>query len=233
MGVKPVISGGGGGSGESNSGQNIGSSGISVFKDKVTTFLRFKKLNPKSAKVTITDDVANDKIDFDVDEDSFDATKIKNRFDAAVPLVDQAEAEAGIGTTKRQWSALRVAQAIAALAPAGGGGGAKQFFTSTFANPTPGGFFAPSGESWQKGTRQQAENLILKTGTLENFVYNSYAGSPTVEVYLDGVLVATLNVTATVNVDTTTSIAVTQGQLLAYKHTVGSCSSVAISCEVT
>lgn len=38
-------------------------------------------------------------------------------------LISQGEAEAGTATTVRGWSALRVAQAIAALAPSGGGGG--------------------------------------------------------------------------------------------------------------
>ena len=44
----------------------------------------------------------------------------------AVPVVTQADAEAGTATLERLWTAQRVAQAIAALASGGGGGGLTQ-----------------------------------------------------------------------------------------------------------
>jgi len=47
-------------------------------------------------------------------------TEIKTAYQTAVPLISQLDAEAGIATAIESWSALRVAQAIAAL---GGGGG--------------------------------------------------------------------------------------------------------------
>ena len=44
----------------------------------------------------------------------------------AVPVVSQADAEAGTATLERLWTAQRVAQAIAALGSGGGGGGLTQ-----------------------------------------------------------------------------------------------------------
>lgn len=51
-------------------------------------------------------------------------SEIETAYNNQVSVVSQAEAEAGTATTVRRWTALRVAQAIAALA-AGGGGAAK------------------------------------------------------------------------------------------------------------
>lgn len=48
--------------------------------------------------------------------------EIETAYNNQVSVVSQAEAEAGIATTVRRWTAERVAQAIAAL---GGGGGTK------------------------------------------------------------------------------------------------------------
>lgn len=49
--------------------------------------------------------------------------EIAAAYNNQVAVVSQAEAEAGTATTPRRWTAERIAQAIAALAPAGGGGG--------------------------------------------------------------------------------------------------------------
>ena len=46
--------------------------------------------------------------------------EIEMAYNAQVSVIAQAEAEAGTATTVRRWTALRVAQAIAALAPPGG-----------------------------------------------------------------------------------------------------------------
>ena len=48
------------------------------------------------------------------------AGEIQTAYDSQVSVVSQAEAEAGTATTARRWTAQRVSQAIAALAPGGG-----------------------------------------------------------------------------------------------------------------
>lgn len=68
----------------------------------------------------------------------FNAMTAKAFTDLEFETISQAEAEAGTGTTPRIWTAERVAQAIAALAPAGGGdvtaAGSNDFTgTNTFA----------------------------------------------------------------------------------------------------
>lgn len=45
---------------------NVGTAGTGIFKQKTGNDLEFKKLNAGSNKISITDDVANDKIDIDV-----------------------------------------------------------------------------------------------------------------------------------------------------------------------
>jgi hypothetical protein len=52
--------------GEASTASNIGTTGVGVFKDKFGSDLRFKKINAGSAKITVTDDTDNDKIDIDV-----------------------------------------------------------------------------------------------------------------------------------------------------------------------
>jgi hypothetical protein len=52
--------------GEANTGSNVGTGGVGVYKTKAGTTLQFKKLNAGSNKVAITDDTANDEVDIDV-----------------------------------------------------------------------------------------------------------------------------------------------------------------------
>jgi hypothetical protein len=64
--------GGGGGSGESNTGSNVGAAGVGVFKQKSGVTLQFKNINAGSNKVSITDDVANNEVDVDIEENNLD-----------------------------------------------------------------------------------------------------------------------------------------------------------------
>ena len=56
------------GGGEANTASNIGTAGVGIFKDKIGSDLRFKKINAGSNKVTITDDTGNNEVDLDVAE---------------------------------------------------------------------------------------------------------------------------------------------------------------------
>lgn len=56
----------GAGGGEANTASNIGTAGVGLFKSKVGVDLQFKKLNAGSAKITLTDDVANNEVDVDL-----------------------------------------------------------------------------------------------------------------------------------------------------------------------
>lgn len=62
-----------------------------------------------------------DSVETGATADQTDA-EIETAYNNQVSIVSQAEAEAGVATTVRRWTAQRVAQAIAALA---GGGGSK------------------------------------------------------------------------------------------------------------
>jgi hypothetical protein len=67
--ITPVwkqVDGASGGSGEANTGSNVGAAGVGVFFQKSGVDLQFKKLNAGSAKVSISDDVPNTEVDIDV-----------------------------------------------------------------------------------------------------------------------------------------------------------------------
>jgi hypothetical protein len=54
--------------GEANTASNVGTAGVSVFKQKTGVDFEFKNINAGSNKVTITDDTGNNEIDIDVVE---------------------------------------------------------------------------------------------------------------------------------------------------------------------
>ncbi len=56
----------GAGSGEANTASNVGTGGVGVFKQKSALDLEFKRINAGSAKITVSDDVANDEVDVDL-----------------------------------------------------------------------------------------------------------------------------------------------------------------------
>jgi hypothetical protein len=60
--------GGAGGGGEANTASNVGSGGVGLFKQKLSSTLQFKNINAGSTKITITDDTGDDEVDIDVDE---------------------------------------------------------------------------------------------------------------------------------------------------------------------
>lgn len=75
-----------GGGGEANTASNVGTGGVGVFKQKVGVDLQFKKLNGGSAKITITDDTANNEVDVDLGA-------------VAVTQLSDVSAKTGSGTT--------------------------------------------------------------------------------------------------------------------------------------
>jgi hypothetical protein len=57
--------------GEANTGTNVGTAGVGVFKQKTGVNLEFKKINAGSGSITITDDVANSEVGIDVGTNVF------------------------------------------------------------------------------------------------------------------------------------------------------------------
>ena len=67
-----------GGGGEANTGSNIGTAGIGIFKQKTGLDLEFKNINAGSNKVTITDDTGTDEIDIDIDPANINMSDLNN-----------------------------------------------------------------------------------------------------------------------------------------------------------
>jgi hypothetical protein len=71
-----VVAGGGGG--ESNTGSNVGTSGVGVFDSKVGANLRFKKVNAASSKVTVVNGGLGESVNIDVDESQINTSNLTN-----------------------------------------------------------------------------------------------------------------------------------------------------------
>lgn len=67
-----------GGGGEENTASNVGVGGVGLFKQKTGVNLEFKNVNAGSSKITIVDDVANDEVDFDLDESTVNHDALLN-----------------------------------------------------------------------------------------------------------------------------------------------------------
>lgn len=63
------------GTGEVNSGSNIGTGGVGVYKQKTGTDLEFKQIRAASNKVTVTNNAAANTVDLDVQTDNLGLTK--------------------------------------------------------------------------------------------------------------------------------------------------------------
>lgn len=64
--------------GESNTASNIGTTGVGIFKQKLTSDLQFKKINADSSKISIVDDATNNQINVDIMEENINADNLLN-----------------------------------------------------------------------------------------------------------------------------------------------------------
>lgn len=64
--------------GESNTGSNVWTAWVWIFKQKVWVDLEFKKVNAWSSKVTVTDDWANNEVDIDIDSSQIATSTLNN-----------------------------------------------------------------------------------------------------------------------------------------------------------
>lgn len=97
-----------------NTGANVGVGGVGVFKQAVLGTLQFKNINAGSARVTVTDDVANDEVDIDVDDSqivhdntSGSGTNTHAQIDTHLASTSNPHTvtAAQVGNTVAQWNA--------------------------------------------------------------------------------------------------------------------------------
>lgn len=83
----------GGGSGESNTGANVGTSGVSVFKQKSGVQLQFNSIGAGSNKVGVSLDPGSNVIGVDVNESNFSAAAIKTVYESNANTNEFTDAE--------------------------------------------------------------------------------------------------------------------------------------------
>ena len=120
MGDAGSMGGTGGGSGETNTGSNVGTAGQGVYDGKIGADLQFRKLNPLSAKISIAADTTNKKVDFDIPDAT---TSVKG----AVQLATSGQSAASVVV---QGNDSRLSDSRIPTGTAGGD------LTSTFPSPT-------------------------------------------------------------------------------------------------
>jgi hypothetical protein len=69
----------GGGSGENNTGSNVNTGGVGVFKQKSGVTLEFKGVNTESNRLTVTNNAGTNNVDLDVDEREITDTRLNCR----------------------------------------------------------------------------------------------------------------------------------------------------------
>ncbi len=65
-------------SGEANTASNVGSAGVGVFVQKTSSNLEFKNINAGSSAITVTNDVANNEIDININPSQINITSLNN-----------------------------------------------------------------------------------------------------------------------------------------------------------
>lgn len=61
-----------------SSAANVGAGGVGLFKEITSGEIRFKNINAGSSKISVTNDVANDEVDVDLNEGSVDHDALQN-----------------------------------------------------------------------------------------------------------------------------------------------------------
>ena len=112
---------------ESNSGSNVGTGGVGIYKDKSGSVLRFKKINTGSSKVTVTDDTGNDEIDIDVDETTINHNNLLNYNVAQHRIIN----DSGTSATEL-WSASKINTQLAGKAATSHTHAAADVISGTF-----------------------------------------------------------------------------------------------------
>lgn len=188
----------GGGGGEANTASNVGTAGVGVWKQKVGVNLEFKKINAGSAKVTITDDVANNEVDVDVVTGSSGTTVCvgddARLSDSRTPLAHAASHKSGGSDSIRldEFAATIDNTLLNATTLAHGllpklGGGTTNFLRADGAWAAPGGGGSPGGAN----THIQFNNAGAFGGSA-NFIWDDINGNAAINGGFDFTAIAAL-----------------------------------------
>ena len=157
-------------------------------------------------------------------------SEIQTAYNNLVSIVSQAEAEAGISTIVRRWTAQRVAQAIAALAPGGGGGSANyQIFSQL--NDTPSAsateYYSLNGPTTGNGAEAQRRGVIGQDVTVTSMTAicrtNNKTSAFDMHLRDDSVDVISVNILAGSTAQSTqiTTASIAGGSEWAYRYDPG------------